>query len=105
MTMLTQGFAEQHREEGIAASCLWPQTLIATAAVQNVVGGDEGMRAARRPEIMADAAAVVLGLPPEEATGRCFIDETVLRESGVTDFSGYLHEGATEEGLQTDLFL
>lgn len=105
MTMLTQGFAEQHRQEGTAASCLWPQTLIATAAVQNVVGGDEGMRAARKPEIMADAAALVLSLPPEEATGRCFIDETVLRESGVTDFSGYLHEGATEEGLQTDLFL
>ena len=105
MTMLTQGFAEQHREQRIAASCLWPQTLIATAAVQNVVGGDEAMRSARTPEIMADAAAVILGLPWEEATGRCFVDEAVLREAGVTDFSRYLHEGATEEGLEADLFL
>lgn len=105
MTMLTQGFAEQHRDQGIAASCLWPQTLIATAAVQNVVGGDESMRSARTPEIMADAAAVILGLPAAEANGRCFIDEAVLRESGVTDFSGYLHEGATEDSLRTDLFL
>ena len=63
------------------------------------------MRSARTPEIMADAAAVILGLPWEEATGRCFVDEAVLREAGVTDFSRYLNEGATEEGLEADLFL
>lgn len=105
MTMLTVGFAEQHRAEGVAASCLWPQTLIATAAVQNIVAGDEGMRASRKPQIMADAAAEVLALPADEANGQCFVDEAVLREAGANDFSQYLFEGATEEGLQKDLFL
>ncbi|WP_043735904.1 SDR family oxidoreductase [Nocardia asiatica] len=105
MTMLTLGVAEQYRERGIAANCLWPRTLIATAAVQNVVAGDEGMRAARRPEIMADAAALVLTYTAEEASGRCFIDDEVLRAAGVSDLSRYLHDGATEDRLETDLFL
>lgn len=105
MTMLTVGFAEQHRNDGIAANCLWPKTLIATAAVQNVVGGDEAMQAARKPEIMADAAREVLSRPASEATGECFVDEEVLRGIGVTDFSPYLFDGATEESLQVDLFL
>ncbi|SLN00991.1 SDR family oxidoreductase [Brevibacterium yomogidense] len=105
MTMLTVGFAEQHRAEGVAASCLWPQTLIATAAVQNVVAGDEGMKSARRPEIMADAAARVLSMSADEANGQCFVDEAVLRDAGTSDFSQYLFEGATEESLEKDLFL
>ncbi|GAA4513630.1 SDR family oxidoreductase [Brevibacterium yomogidense] len=105
MTMLTVGFAGQHRDEGIAANCLWPRTLIATAAVQNVVGGDDAMRASRRPEIVADAAREVLRRPASEATGKCFVDEDVLRSVGVTDFSPYLFEGSSEESLQTDLFL
>lgn len=105
MTMLTLGVAEQFREQGVAASCLWPRTLVATAAVQNVVGGDESMRSSRRPEIMADAAAAVLALPAAEANGQCFVDEDVLRATGVTDFSRYLHHGATEESLETDFFL
>lgn len=105
MTMLTLGVAEQYRERGIAATCLWPRTLIATAAVQNVVAGDEGMRFSRRPEIMADAAAVIFGLPAAEANGQCLVDEDVLRASGVTDLSCYLHSGATEDSLETDLFL
>lgn len=105
MTMLTIGFAEEHREDGVAASCLWPQTLIATAAVQNVVAGDEGMRAARKPQIMADAAAQVLAMSASDANGQCFVDEAVLQDAGTSDFSQYLFEGATEEGLQKDLFL
>jgi citronellol/citronellal dehydrogenase len=105
MTMLTLGVAEQYRDQGIAAACLWPRTLAATAAVQNVVGGDAGMRASRRPEIMADAAAIVLALPATEANGQCYVDEDVLRSAGVSDFSGYLHDGATEDNLETDLFL
>ncbi|MFN2563008.1 MAG: SDR family oxidoreductase, partial [Jatrophihabitans sp.] len=54
MTMLTLGVAESRRDDGIAANCLWPRTLIATAAVQNLVGGDAAMAGSRRPEIMAD---------------------------------------------------
>ncbi|MFD5258305.1 SDR family oxidoreductase [Streptomyces bobili] len=105
MTMLTLGVAEQYREQGFAACCLWPRTLIATAAVQNVVAGDEGMRSSRRPEIMADAAALVLGLDPSQSNGQCFVDEDVLRAQGVTDLSRYLYEGATEENLAPDLLL
>ncbi|MGW1563025.1 SDR family oxidoreductase [Streptomyces sp. NPDC002144] len=105
MTMLTLGVAEQYRDQGIGAGCLWPRTLVATAAVQNIVGGDGGMRASRRPEIMADAAAVVLTLPTAEVNGQCYVDEDVLRAAGVSDLSRYLHDGATEENLETDLFL
>ncbi|WP_280418409.1 SDR family oxidoreductase [Nocardia carnea] len=104
MTMLTLGVAEQYRER-IAANCLWPRTLIATAAVQNIVAGAEGMRAARRPEIMADAAAIVLGLTAAQATGRCFIDEDVLTEAGISNLDRYLHDGATATNLVPDLFL
>ena len=105
MTMLTLGVAEQYREQGLSACCLWPRTLIATAAVQNVVGGEEGMHASRRPDIMADAAAVILDLPALESNGQCYVDEDVLRASGMSDLSRYLYEGATEETLQDDLFI
>lgn len=105
MTMLTLGVAEQYRGQGLAANCLWPQTLIATAAVQNVVAGADGMRASRRPQIMADAAAIILGRPASEGTGMCYIDEQVLRSAGICDLSSYLHDGAADEDLMTDLFL
>ncbi|WP_116200521.1 SDR family oxidoreductase [Amycolatopsis circi] len=102
MTMLTLGLAEQYRHHGLAANCLWPRTLIATAAVQNIVGGDDGMRAARRPEIMSDAAHLVL---TGSASGECYLDDDVLRAHGVTDFAEYRYGTATEDQLQTDLFL
>ncbi|MCU1679991.1 MAG: dehydrogenase, short-chain alcohol dehydrogenase like protein [Amycolatopsis sp.] len=105
MTMLTLGVAEQYRSEGLVANCLWPRTLIATAAVQNLVGGDDGMRVARRPEIMADAAHLVLGRAPGGPSGECLIDDEVLRVAGVTDLSAYRYGDATEDQLQTDLFL
>jgi citronellol/citronellal dehydrogenase len=102
MTMLTLGLAEQYRGR-ISANCLWPQTLIATAAVQNIVAGDEGMRASRRPEIVADAAAVILG---STATGECFVDADVLRNAGVTDLSGYAAvPGTPDDDLERDIFL
>jgi citronellol/citronellal dehydrogenase len=63
VTMLTLGLAEQYRDRGICANCLWPATLIATAAVKNVVAGEEGLRRSRRPDTMADAAAVLLTRP------------------------------------------
>lgn len=105
MTMLTLGVAEQFRDQRFSASCLWPQTLIATAAVQNVVAGEAGMRTARRPEIMADAAALVLAADSATTNGRCDIDEAVLRAHGVTDLSRYLADGADEVNLETDIFL
>lgn len=105
MSMLTIGLAEQYRDRGIVANCLWPATLIATVAVQNIVGGDAGIRASRRPEIMADATAVLLTRPASEGTGQCCVDEDVLRASGVTDFSGYAFDPTNTEPLQKDYFL
>ena len=105
MTMLTLGVAEQHRGR-VAANCLWPQSLIATAAVSNVVAGEVGMRAARIPEIMADAAAVILASNPTERSGHCYIDADVLRSTGQTDLSAYTAvPGTPDEELELDLFV
>lgn len=105
MTMLTLGLAEQHRGI-ISANCLWPETLIATAAVQNVVGGSKGMRAARSPQIMADAAAIILAQPAGLTTGHCFVDADVLRSSGLSDLSHYAAEPGTDAAdLELDLFI
>jgi citronellol/citronellal dehydrogenase len=105
MTMLTLGVAESRRSDGIAANCLWPRTLIATAAVQNLVGGDQAMAAARRPEIMADAAHAILVRPAGECTGNTFVDDDVLRATGITDLSGYRYGPGSDDDLQLDIFL
>lgn len=105
MTMLTLGVAESKREQGIAANCLWPRTLIATAAVQNLIGGDAAMAAARTPEIVADAAYEILRRPARECTGNTFIDDEVLADAGITDLSGYRFGEGSEADLQPDVFL
>ena len=102
MSMLTLGLAEDEREHGVGANCLWPRTLIATAAVQNLLGGDEAMAMSRTPEIVADAARVVLERDPREATGNAYIDDEVLAEAGVTDLDRYR---AGEGELALDLFV
>jgi citronellol/citronellal dehydrogenase len=102
MSMLTLGVAEDEREHGIGANCLWPRTLIATAAVQNLLGGDRAIAMSRTPAIVADAARAILERDPREATGNAYIDDEVLAEEGITDLSGY-HEGDGELGL--DLFV
>lgn len=105
MTMLTLGLAEQHGGR-IAATCLWPETLISTAAVQNVVAGDEGMRAARTPEIMADAAGVILTGDPAIYHGQCLIDADVLRGAGHADLSAYAAvPGTPDSELTRDLLI
>jgi citronellol/citronellal dehydrogenase len=105
MTMLTLGVAESRRAHGVAGNCLWPRTLIATAAVQNLLGGDEAVAGARTAEIVADAAHAILVRDPRECTGNTFIDEDVLREEGVTDFGQYRFGGGDEAGLLPDVFL
>ncbi|MFF7280451.1 NAD(P)-dependent oxidoreductase [Streptomyces griseorubiginosus] len=105
MTMLTLGLAGQHHPQPLAANCLWPRTTIATAAVQNIVGGDAAMAVSRRPEIMADAAHAVLSRKAADCTGHCLIDDDVLRDEGVTDFSAYRYGDAAEADLKPDLFL
>lgn len=89
MTLLTLGWAAEFAEDGIAANCLWPQTLIATAAVANVLDGERLTSRSRGPEIMADAALAVLARPPREQTGRTLVDADVLTAAGHTDLSGY----------------
>src|ERR687884_869623 len=89
MTMITLGLAADEAEAGIGANCLWPRTIIATAAVQNLLGGDEAMAVSRTPEIVADAARVILERDPREATGNAYIDDEVLGEAGVTDLERY----------------
>jgi citronellol/citronellal dehydrogenase len=89
MTLCALGIAEEMRAEGIASNTLWPRTLVATAAVQNLLGGDEAMGKARKPEVYADAAYTVLTKPAREYTGNSLMCEDVLVESGVTDLSVY----------------
>ena len=102
MSLCTLGWAEEFREQGVAANSLWPHSIIATAAIRNRRGG-EAVAACRTPEIMADAAHAILTRPAREFTGRFCIDELVLREQGVTDFTKYAV--APGHALQLDLFL
>ena len=103
MTMVTLGVAADEADTPIAANTLWPRTLIATAAVQNLLGGDEAMARARTPEIYADSALAVLSRNPRECTGNTFIDDEVLAEEGVTDLSKYQADPSSE--LALDLFI
>jgi citronellol/citronellal dehydrogenase len=103
MSMCTVGMSAEHAEAGIAFNSLWPRTIIATAAVQNLLGGDAAMARSRRPEIVADAAHHILTRPARETTGTFFIDDEVLAEAGVTDLSPYAYVADAE--LQVDLFL
>ena len=89
MSMCTLGMSAEFARDGIAVNSLWPLTAIDTAAVRNLLGGEMVASISRSPEIMADAAHEILTRPSRECTGNFFIDELVLREAGVTDFSGY----------------
>ncbi|MEB3030662.1 SDR family oxidoreductase [[Mycobacterium] nativiensis] len=89
MTLLSLGWAAEYADAGIAFSCLWPETYIATSAVANSPDAEQLIAKSRSPQIMADAAVEILGRPAAEATGQCYIDADVLAEAGVTDFSGY----------------
>jgi citronellol/citronellal dehydrogenase len=89
MSLVVLGLAGELRPKGIAVNALWPRTVIATAAVKNLLGGDAMMRASRKPEIMADAAYTLFHKPAREFTGRFLIDDTFLAENGVTDFDQY----------------
>jgi len=89
MTLLALGFASEFREFEIASNCLWPETTIATAAVQNLLGGEDGTTHARSPQIMADAAATLLSHTPRYRSGEAVIDVDVLAEAGITDLTPY----------------
>ena len=106
MTMATLGLAAEFARDGIAANTLWPRTTIATAAVQFALGGDRMMKVSRTPQVYADAAYAVLVKPAREYTGQTLIVEQVLRDAGVTDFSGYAATpGTPDSELFPDIFL
>ncbi|MFV0634195.1 SDR family oxidoreductase [Demequina sp.] len=106
MTMVTLGLAAEFGERGLAAATLWPRTTIATAAVQNVIGGERLMRVSRTPEIYADAAHQVLTAPAAEVNGQTLIVEDVLAGAGVTDLAAYAAvPGTPDEALFPDIFL
>jgi citronellol/citronellal dehydrogenase len=89
MSLCVLGMAAEWSSDGIAVNALWPRTVIRTAAVQNLLGGDAVMARARHPEIVADAAHAILTTDSRALTGRFLIDEQFLRDKGVTDFSAY----------------
>ncbi len=89
MSLVVLGLAGELREKGIAVNALWPRTIIATAAIKNLLGGEERMRKARKPEIMADAAYEIFITPARALTGRFLIDDSFLAERGVRDFEHY----------------
>ena len=104
MSFCTLGMSEEFRGQGVAVNSLWPLTAIDTAAVRFALGGDEMARVCRLPAIMADAAHAILCRPARECTGNFFIDEEVLREEGIVDFSAYApHAG--DSPLAADFFV
>jgi citronellol/citronellal dehydrogenase len=103
MTLVALGFAAAYRDDGIASNALWPRTLVATAAVQNLLGGDAAMARARKPEVYADAAYAVIIRSSRECTGNMFLCEDVLAADGVTDLEQYAYGSGAE--LQVDLYV
>ena len=103
MSMCVLGMAEELRPRRIAVNALWPRTTIATAAVRNLLGGEDIIRASRKPEIMGDAAHAILTKPSRECSGNFFVDDAVLKAEGIADFSGYAVAPNVE--LMPDFFL
>ena len=103
MSMCVLGMAGEFKNAGIAFNALWPRTVIATAAVQNLLGGDNVMKGARTAEIMADAAYAIFNRPARENTGNFYIDDEVMAAEGITDLSKYAVDPAAK--LIPDFFV
>lgn len=105
MTLCTLGLAEELKPVGIAVNALWPKTIIATAAIDMLMG-TQGRQKSRAPTIMADAAHVVVTSNATDITGQTFLDEEVLRAHGTTDFQIYAYDSKTPTcDLIPDLFV
>jgi citronellol/citronellal dehydrogenase len=103
MSLVTLGLARDLARVGVAVNSLWPETAIATAAVANLLGGDALVRRSRKPDIVADAAHVILTRPARSCTGNFFIDASVLREEGANDLTSYAVDPSLDAVL--DFFL
>ncbi|GAB0097500.1 hydroxysteroid dehydrogenase-like protein 2 [Sergentomyia squamirostris] len=104
MSMCVLGMAEEFKPLGIGVNALWPRTAIATAAMEMLTGGGES-KYYRKPDIMADAAYVVLSRQPHSCTGNFFVDDDVLNEAGITDLKQYACDPAYADQLMPDFFL
>jgi citronellol/citronellal dehydrogenase len=105
MTLLTLGMAAEFKSYGIAVNSLWPKTVIATAAIEFAVGSRDMFKYCRKPDIMADAAHAVLTTPDCALSGQSLIDETLLKQRGVTDFNPYAYDPEYADRLQPDFFI
>lgn len=104
MTMIALGLAAELKKDKIAANALWPKTTIATAAVNNLLGGEMLMKMSRTPEILADCVPYILQQPAAGCTGNSFIVEDVLAKAGVTDLSQYAYVQGNRQ-FYPDLFI
>jgi citronellol/citronellal dehydrogenase len=107
MSLCVLGFAGELRSEGIAVNALWPRTVIDTAALRVAMAqyDNSERQRSRSPQIMADAAYLILSANSREFTGNFCVDEQVLRDAGQTDLSRYRPEGVREEDLLPDFFV
>ncbi|MBX3534407.1 MAG: NAD(P)-dependent oxidoreductase [Xanthobacteraceae bacterium] len=103
MSLVVLGLSGELKSKGIAVNALWPRTTIATAAVNNLLGGDALMQRSRTPDILADAAVRIFEKPSREFTGNFLIDDNFLAGEGVTDFDKYRVNPA--QSLQMDFFV
>jgi len=103
MSLCVLGLSREFAGQKIAVNALWPQTGIATAAIENLLGGKAALQQCRKPEIVADAAWSIITRDSSQCTGQFFVDEEVLRQEGETDFQQYAV--APETALMPDFFL
>lgn len=103
MSMCVLGMAGEFRKQGIAVNALWPRTAIATAAVKNLLGGDDMIKGSRKPEILADAAYIILTKDSRSYTGNFAIDDEVLASAGITNLDQYAVSPGTP--LVPDFFI
>ena len=103
MSMCVLGMAAEFKNQGVAVNALWPRTTIATAAVNNLLGGEELMKRSRKPSIMGDAAYYILSRESRSCTGNFFVDDDVLAEEGISDLKDYAVDPNLE--LAPDFFV
>ena len=106
MSVYALAFSGEFKEHNIASNCLWPRTAIATAAVKNLLGGDESIKRSRTPDIMGDAAIFILNSDSSKVTGKFFIDDEVLVSMGTNDLEKYnCVKGVSPNNLMPDFFI
>lgn len=103
MSLCVLGLAEEFKDRGVAINALWPKTVIATAAVQNLLGGDSVIQHSRKPEIVADAAYLILTADSRACTGNFFVDEDILQHAGIKNLDQY--SVSPGSGLISDFFV